>query len=203
MQAFLSILPFLILLASIGCIIFIGANVFLIRDLRQMQREHLEGVLSIWYQRSRVQGSLKWMGYGLVVVLLAFGWGTITFLPRDIAIISMLSLIFVALSITVVIASSRLLRDLRNLSWERKEGFPLVWHRQPKVLIRIGQILFLFGPLLDLAYAEYSLLAHDIFHQPLSENTAPLIIIPGVFFLFAVAFYFYAILLEVLKSRSY
>jgi hypothetical protein len=196
-------LPFQIGIASIGICILVWASIFLIHDLHEMQREQQAGSASFWYRRSKVRISLKGIGYALLVFLFDFGSSAINFLPRNTAIISMISMIFVAMSIVVVIASSRLLRALRNLQWESREDFSLTWHHQPKILKRIGQILFLCGPLLDIAYLEYSLLAQDILHQPLSENIAPLIIIAGVFFLFAVAFYFYAILLEVLKSRSY
>ena len=202
MQDFYSTLPFLICVASVGIFIFIGASIFLVRDLRTMQQKHQEGSASLWHRRPRVRGGLKWMGYGLMIVLFAFGWGIVDFLPRNVAIISITGTVFVCMSINVVRAGNRLLRDLRRLQWERREGFSVIWYRRPKIMMRIGWLLFWCGPLLGTAYGEDMLLAHNILHQPLSENTAPLVITPGVFLLFAAAFYFYAILLEVLKRRT-
>ncbi len=203
MQDFFSILPFLILLASVGFLILIGASVFLIRDLRQMRREHLEGVLSIWYQRSRVRSSLKWMGYGLLVVLLAFGSGLIQFLPRDIAIISIISMVFVVMSINIVIASSRVLRDLRSLHREHGEAFSLIWYRRPTFLKKLAWLLLLCGPLLSNAYVECALLAQDLLHQSFPETTAPIIYITAVFVLFAVVLYISAICVGIFNGRSY
>lgn len=203
MKDFFSMLPFLIFLVSMGFLILIGASIFLIRDLRLMRQEHLKGRASLWYKRPKTRSSLKWMGYALMIFLFAFGAGVINFLPRNIAIISTMGALFVFISINLVRIGNRLLRDLRSLQWEHREGFPAIWYRRPKILMQIGKLLFLFGPLLSIIYEEDMLLAHAILHQPLSENTAPLIIIPGVFFLFAASFYFCAILVEALKRHTY
>src|SRR5258708_40250421 len=89
MQSFFSMLPLMICLVIVGLPVLIVASISLIRDLTRMRRECREGVSSVWYRRPRTRSSLKWIGYSLAMLLLAFGPGMAAFFPPGISFISM------------------------------------------------------------------------------------------------------------------
>ncbi len=117
-------------------------------------------------------------------------------LPFLIFLASVGFLIFIGASIFLV-------RDIRAMRRDHQEGIPSIWYRRPKILRRIGRVLFWCGPLLSMVYGECALLARGFLHQPLPENTAPLIFIPCIIFLLSMAFYSYAAFMEILNRRSY
>src|SRR5260221_7648986 len=123
MQSFFSMLPLMTCLVIVGLPVLIVASISLIRDLTRMRRECREGVSSVWYRRPRTRSSLKWIGYSLAMLLLAFGPGMAAFFPPGISFISMAGTTFVAGNKILVVHRNILILSLRNVQPERPERF--------------------------------------------------------------------------------
>ncbi len=201
MQSFFSMLPLMTCLVIVGLPVLIVASISLIRDLTRMRRECREGVSSVWYRRPRTRSSLKWIGYSLAMLLLAFGPGMAAFFPPGISFISMAGTTFVAVSIILVINSSILISDLRNVQRERREGFLSVWHRRPKTLRLIAWVIFTSGLLLDMGYLVY-VGALGFPYKPFPWSIIPSVVVPVLFYLLSLVLFIYAAILQMLSRRS-